>query len=79
MCGPHPTGEELYTFTIITTDADESMAKLHNRMPVGTVEEPIEYRVILSRQSTPEWCPSAAFVLNELAKRRERLAHGMIL
>jgi putative SOS response-associated peptidase YedK len=29
-----PDGEELYTFTIITTDADESMAKLHNRMPV---------------------------------------------
>jgi putative SOS response-associated peptidase YedK len=29
-----PTAEELYTFTIITTDADESMAKLHNRMPV---------------------------------------------
>jgi putative SOS response-associated peptidase YedK len=29
-----PTGEDLYTFTIITTDADESMAKLHNRMPV---------------------------------------------
>jgi putative SOS response-associated peptidase YedK len=29
-----PDGEELYTFTIITTDADELMAKLHNRMPV---------------------------------------------
>jgi putative SOS response-associated peptidase YedK len=29
-----PDGEDLYTFTIITTDADESMAKLHNRMPV---------------------------------------------
>jgi putative SOS response-associated peptidase YedK len=27
-------GEHLYTFTIITTDADEYMAKLHNRMPV---------------------------------------------
>jgi putative SOS response-associated peptidase YedK len=29
-----PAGEDLYTFTIITTDADEFMAKLHNRMPV---------------------------------------------
>jgi putative SOS response-associated peptidase YedK len=29
-----PDGEELYTFTIITTDADESLAKRHNRMPV---------------------------------------------
>jgi putative SOS response-associated peptidase YedK len=30
----NPTGEELYTFTIITTDADPFMARLHNRMPV---------------------------------------------
>jgi putative SOS response-associated peptidase YedK len=30
----NPTGEELYTFTIITTDADPFMATLHNRMPV---------------------------------------------
>jgi putative SOS response-associated peptidase YedK len=30
----HPTGEELYTFTIITTEADPFMARLHNRMPV---------------------------------------------
>jgi putative SOS response-associated peptidase YedK len=29
-----PDGEDLSTFTIITTDADESMARLHNRMPV---------------------------------------------
>jgi putative SOS response-associated peptidase YedK len=29
-----PTGDELYTFTIITTEADSFMAKLHNRMPV---------------------------------------------
>ena len=34
-----PDGEELYTFTIITTDADESMAKLHNRMPVILARE----------------------------------------
>lgn len=30
----NPAGEELYTFTIITTDADPFMAKLHNRTPV---------------------------------------------
>jgi putative SOS response-associated peptidase YedK len=29
-----PAGEELYTFTIITTEADAWMARLHNRMPV---------------------------------------------
>jgi putative SOS response-associated peptidase YedK len=34
-----PDGEDLYTFTIITTDADESMAKLHHRMPVILAKE----------------------------------------
>jgi putative SOS response-associated peptidase YedK len=29
-----PDGEDLYTFTIITTDADPFMARLHHRMPV---------------------------------------------
>jgi putative SOS response-associated peptidase YedK len=29
-----PRGEELSTFTIITTEADPFMARLHNRMPV---------------------------------------------
>lgn len=29
-----PDGEALYTFTIITKDADEVMARLHHRMPV---------------------------------------------
>jgi putative SOS response-associated peptidase YedK len=29
-----PDGEELFTFTIITKDADDFMAHLHNRMPV---------------------------------------------
>jgi putative SOS response-associated peptidase YedK len=32
-------GENLYTFTIITTDADEFMAKLHNRMLVILARE----------------------------------------
>jgi putative SOS response-associated peptidase YedK len=34
-----PDGEDLYTFTIITTDADETMARLHNRMPVILAKE----------------------------------------
>jgi putative SOS response-associated peptidase YedK len=34
-----PDGEDLYPFTIITTDADEFMAKLHNRMPVILARE----------------------------------------
>ena len=29
-----PEGKDLYTFTIITTDANTLMAKIHNRMPV---------------------------------------------
>jgi len=36
----NPTGEELCTFTIITTDADESMAKLYHRMPIILTREP---------------------------------------
>jgi putative SOS response-associated peptidase YedK len=30
----NPRGEELSTFTIITTEADPFLARLHNRMPV---------------------------------------------
>ena len=30
----NPTGEERYTLTIITADADPYMARLHHRMPV---------------------------------------------
>jgi putative SOS response-associated peptidase YedK len=35
----HPEGKELQTFTIITRDADDVMARLHNRMPVAVAEE----------------------------------------
>jgi putative SOS response-associated peptidase YedK len=38
----NPTGEALYTFTIITTEADPFMAKLHNRMPV-VLERDLEH------------------------------------
>jgi putative SOS response-associated peptidase YedK len=34
-----PDGEDLYTFTIITTDADPFMARLHHRMPVILARE----------------------------------------
>jgi putative SOS response-associated peptidase YedK len=37
-----PRGEELSTFTIITTEADPFMARLHNRMPV-VVEKELEH------------------------------------
>jgi putative SOS response-associated peptidase YedK len=30
----NPKGEEIQTFTIVTQDADDAMARLHNRMPV---------------------------------------------
>jgi putative SOS response-associated peptidase YedK len=35
----NPRGEELPTFTIITTEADPFMAKLHTRMPVVLKQE----------------------------------------
>jgi putative SOS response-associated peptidase YedK len=34
-----PDGEDLYTFTIITTEADPFMARFHNRMPVMLARE----------------------------------------
>ena len=43
-----PDGEDLYTFTIITTEADPFMAKLHNRMPV-----------ILARELEDDWLDPA--------------------
>jgi putative SOS response-associated peptidase YedK len=39
-----PDGEDLYTFTIITTEGDPFMERLHNRMPV-----------ILSRELEDAW------------------------
>jgi putative SOS response-associated peptidase YedK len=35
----NPKGEDLYTFTIITTEANDFMARLHNRIPVILVRE----------------------------------------
>jgi putative SOS response-associated peptidase YedK len=39
-----PRGEELSTFTVITTEADPFMARLHNRMPV-----------VLERELEDDW------------------------
>ncbi len=39
-----PEGHELHTFTIVTTEANELVAPIHNRMPV-----------ILPRQAEDEW------------------------
>jgi len=56
-----PDGEALYTFTIITKDASEFMAHLHNRMPV-----------ILERELEDAWLDqevtSAKEVLDILAR-----------
>lgn len=43
-----PAGEELETFTIVTTDANAVMAPLHNRMPV-----------IVPPERYAEWCDPA--------------------
>jgi len=40
----NPQGDEVHTFTIITTDANEFMTPIHNRMPV-----------ILHRQDYAQW------------------------
>jgi putative SOS response-associated peptidase YedK len=34
-----PEGKEIQTFTIVTRDADDDVARLHNRMPVVLAEE----------------------------------------
>jgi putative SOS response-associated peptidase YedK len=56
-----PNGEALYTFTIVTKDADEFMAHLHNCMPV-----------ILERELEDAWLDkeitSAKEVLDILAR-----------
>jgi putative SOS response-associated peptidase YedK len=62
-----PDGEALYTFTIITKDADEFMAHLHNRMPV-----------ILERELEDDWLNTAITSAREVLDILERSA-GMTL
>lgn len=47
-----PDGEVLDTFTVITTDANDEMKKLHDRMPVIVPAE--DYALWLSRETHPE-------------------------
>jgi putative SOS response-associated peptidase YedK len=58
-----PNGEELYTFTIITTEADPFMAQLHNRMPV-----------ILDRDLEEAWLDTEITSPNEVLDILERSA-----
>jgi putative SOS response-associated peptidase YedK len=47
----NPKGEEIQTCTIVTRDADETMARLHNRMPV-----------VLARADEQAWLDPAVTV-----------------
>jgi len=58
-----PDGEELYTFTIITKNADECMAHLHHRMPV-----------ILERELEDAWLNTEITNMREVLNILERSA-----
>jgi putative SOS response-associated peptidase YedK len=62
-----PDGEELYTSTIITKDADEFMAHLHHRMPI-----------ILDRDSEDDWLDAEITSTGDVLNILERSA-GVIL
>ena len=47
------TGERLYTYTIVTTDPNEVVAHLHNRMPV--ILSPKDYDRWLARSISPTY------------------------
>jgi len=48
-------------------------------MQLRAMKEPVEDRLIGFGKCPLKWSPATAFVLNELAERRERLAHGITL
>jgi hypothetical protein len=48
-------------------------------MPRGAMKEPVEERLIGLGKCPLTWGRATAFVRNELAERRQRLAQGMIL
>ena len=58
-----PRGEELSTFTIITTAADPFMARLHHRMPV-----------VLERELEDDWLDTAITSAREVLGMLERSA-----
>jgi hypothetical protein len=43
---------------------------------LGAVKQPVKRRLVRFPESTPEWCPAAAFGFNELAEGWQGLAHG---
>ena len=59
----NPRGEELFTFTIITTEADPFMARLHNRMPV-----------VLERELEDAWLDPEVTSTSEVLGLLERSA-----
>jgi putative SOS response-associated peptidase YedK len=63
----HPTGEALYTFTIITTEAVPFMARLYNRMPI-----------VLERELEHDWLDPEITSPSEVVGMPERSA-GMPL
>jgi putative SOS response-associated peptidase YedK len=58
-----PTAEELYTFTIITTEANPFMSKLHNRMPL-----------VLERDLEDDWLDPEITSAKEVLGMLERSA-----
>ena len=52
----NPEGDEVHTFTIITTDANDFMAPIHNRMPV--ILHKSDYDSGLSRRKCRPTCCS---------------------
>jgi putative SOS response-associated peptidase YedK len=73
-----PTGEALQTFTIVTRDADDTMAHLHHRMPVvlaradeqawldPAVMEPTQAVEILARSAG---VPLAAYPVSRMVNK----------
>jgi putative SOS response-associated peptidase YedK len=59
----NPDGDNVHTFTIVTKDADEFMAQLHNRMPV-----------ILERDLEDAWLDREITSANEVLDILERSA-----
>jgi putative SOS response-associated peptidase YedK len=46
-----PEGDPIYTFTILTTEANDDLRSIHHRMPV--ILPPGEYRDWLSHDTSP--------------------------
>jgi len=62
-----PAGEKVPTCTIITTDANEAVAQLHDRMPV-----------ILPDETWPAWLGATPATADELRAMLKPLPDGML-